>query len=132
MRALHAAGDTGEALPCHARARRRLIEELGTEPGRRSRELPQEILVEHPLGHPAEPPTARRSAPVPPARSTPRPATTAAGLVGTRWAPPAPPSTPGGGPWTCSTNSARPRPTSCAASSGIGRRRSPERRHPFV
>ncbi|MHC3469350.1 AfsR/SARP family transcriptional regulator [Streptomyces sp. 7R007] len=65
MRALHAAGDSGEALRCYAQTRRRLVEELGTEPGRRLRELHQEILHERPLTNaqdaapaaPAAPPT---------------------------------------------------------------------------
>ena len=51
MRALHAAGDSGEALRCYAQTRRHLVEELGTEPGRRLWELHQEILREQPLGH---------------------------------------------------------------------------------
>ncbi|MFF4256770.1 BTAD domain-containing putative transcriptional regulator [Streptomyces sp. NPDC001663] len=50
MRALHAAGDSGEALRCYAQTRRRLVEELGTEPGRRLWQLHQEILRERPLG----------------------------------------------------------------------------------
>ncbi|MFE2061750.1 BTAD domain-containing putative transcriptional regulator [Streptomyces sp. NPDC059467] len=49
MRALHAAGDSGEALRCYARTRERLVEELGTEPGRRLWELHQQILRDRPL-----------------------------------------------------------------------------------
>ncbi|RPE40512.1 DNA-binding SARP family transcriptional activator [Streptomyces sp. Ag109_O5-1] len=49
MRALHAVGDSGEALRCYARTRERLVEELGTEPGRRLWELHQEILRDRPL-----------------------------------------------------------------------------------
>ncbi|MFD8722676.1 BTAD domain-containing putative transcriptional regulator [Streptomyces sp. NPDC059629] len=49
MRALHAAGDSGGALRCYARTRERLVEELGTEPGRRLWELHQEILRDRPL-----------------------------------------------------------------------------------
>ncbi|MER5448344.1 BTAD domain-containing putative transcriptional regulator [Streptomyces sp. NPDC002764] len=75
MRALHASGDSGEALRCYAQTRRRLIEELGTEPGRRLRELHQEILGERPLGHPREHPPTRESAATSPARPVPRPAT---------------------------------------------------------
>ncbi|MFG2792774.1 BTAD domain-containing putative transcriptional regulator [Streptomyces sp. NPDC048419] len=51
MRALHATGDSGEALRCYAQTRRRLVEELGTEPGRRLWELHQEILRERPAQH---------------------------------------------------------------------------------
>ncbi|MDC0768752.1 AfsR/SARP family transcriptional regulator [Streptomyces sp. HD] len=51
MRALHAAGDSGEALRCYAQTRQRLVEELGTEPGRRLWDLHQEILRESPLRH---------------------------------------------------------------------------------
>ncbi|MEU6254461.1 BTAD domain-containing putative transcriptional regulator [Streptomyces sp. NPDC047043] len=64
MRALHTAGDSGEALRCYAQTRRRLVEELGTEPGRRLWQLHQEILRERPLetGHEHE----ARPATVPP------------------------------------------------------------------
>ncbi|WP_316781787.1 BTAD domain-containing putative transcriptional regulator [Streptomyces sasae] len=55
MRALHAAGDSGEALRCYARTRERLVEELGTEPGRRLWELHQEILRDRPLAPAREP-----------------------------------------------------------------------------
>ncbi|MGY6019036.1 AfsR/SARP family transcriptional regulator [Streptomyces spinosirectus] len=51
MRALHATGASGEALRCYAQTRRRLVEELGTEPGRRMWELHQEILRERPAEH---------------------------------------------------------------------------------
>ncbi len=44
MRALHAAGDSAEALRCFARIRGRLIEELGTEQGRKLRALHELIL----------------------------------------------------------------------------------------
>lgn len=73
MRALHAAGDSGEALRCYAQTRRRLVEELGTEPGRRLRELHQEILREQPLGHEHE------AAPVRPSASATPPPPTAPG-----------------------------------------------------
>ncbi|WP_293996840.1 AfsR/SARP family transcriptional regulator, partial [Streptomyces sp.] len=48
MRALYAAGDGGEALRCYAQTRKRLVEELGTEPGRRLWELHRRILRDHP------------------------------------------------------------------------------------
>ncbi|MFE3181734.1 BTAD domain-containing putative transcriptional regulator [Streptomyces violascens] len=65
MRALHATGDTAEALRCYARTRQHLVEELGTEPGRRLQELHQGILRGQP------PHDARRviSAPARPAPS---------------------------------------------------------------
>ncbi|MFI8228357.1 AfsR/SARP family transcriptional regulator [Streptomyces sp. NPDC085900] len=78
MRSLHAAGDSGEALRCYAQTRRRLVEELGTEPGRRLRELHREILGERPLGRPREHPAAGDPAAAPPARPVPRPASTVA------------------------------------------------------
>ena len=75
MRALHAAGDSGEALRCYAQTRRRLVEELGTEPGRRLWELHQEILREQPLGHEHE----HDPVPALPAASATRPPPTAPG-----------------------------------------------------
>jgi DNA-binding SARP family transcriptional activator len=48
MRALHLAGEQGEALAVYADARRILIGELGTEPGAELRELHQRILVNDP------------------------------------------------------------------------------------
>ncbi|WP_406440866.1 tetratricopeptide repeat protein [Streptomyces sp. NBC_00631] len=88
MRALHAAGDGGEALRCYTQTRNRLVEELGTEPGRRLWELHQRILRDHPgaptRGHdplPARdhPPAPTRAAlrPAPAPASTPAPATSA-------------------------------------------------------
>jgi DNA-binding SARP family transcriptional activator/tetratricopeptide (TPR) repeat protein len=71
MRALHAAGDSGEALRCYAQTRRRLVEELGTEPGRRLWELHQEILRERPLG----PPREQGAAPTPAVTTPDRPPT---------------------------------------------------------
>lgn len=44
MRALHAAGQTAEALSRYATTRRRLVEELGAEPGVELRRVHQEIL----------------------------------------------------------------------------------------
>ncbi|MFF7475981.1 BTAD domain-containing putative transcriptional regulator [Streptomyces sp. NPDC008092] len=63
MRALHAAGDSGEALRCYARTRKRLVEELGTEPGRRLWELHRRILRDHPAT--SAPAPAREHEPVP-------------------------------------------------------------------
>ncbi|MFJ9708074.1 AfsR/SARP family transcriptional regulator [Streptomyces sp. NPDC101234] len=69
MRALHAAGDSGEALRCYARTRERLVEELGTEPGRRLWELHQQILRDRPLDPAREPGTApARGRETPPAQ----------------------------------------------------------------
>ncbi|MFJ9541102.1 AfsR/SARP family transcriptional regulator [Streptomyces sp. NPDC101225] len=79
MRALHATGDSGEALRCYAQTRRRLVEELGTEPGRRLWELHHEILRERPAEtareHEAAPAAPRPAAPAP-VPPTPRPRTT--------------------------------------------------------
>jgi DNA-binding SARP family transcriptional activator/tetratricopeptide (TPR) repeat protein len=44
MRALHASGRTADALACYASARRRLVAELGVEPGSELRAAHQEIL----------------------------------------------------------------------------------------
>ncbi|MEU9341950.1 BTAD domain-containing putative transcriptional regulator [Streptomyces sp. NPDC048278] len=90
MRALHAAGDSGEALRCYAQTRRRLVEELGTEPGRRLWELHRRILRDHPTGPAlvgAHEPLPTGGHPAPPAAVRPTPATPAA---------PAPPAIPVG------------------------------------
>ena len=44
MRALHAAGRAAEALSCYAAVRRRLVEQLGVDPGPELRALHQAIL----------------------------------------------------------------------------------------
>jgi len=44
MQALHAAGRGAEALDCYQQTRRRLVEELGADPGRDLREVYQRIL----------------------------------------------------------------------------------------
>lgn len=81
MRALHAAGDGAEALRCYAQIRHRLVEELGTEPGRRLREIHQEILREQtPGGATAPAPAAPQ--PAPPAKAN--------GSAGTACGPPPP------------------------------------------
>ncbi|MGW3447150.1 AfsR/SARP family transcriptional regulator [Streptomyces sp. NPDC001076] len=69
MRALHAAGDSGEALRCYARTRERLVEELGTEPGRRLWELHRRILRDHPA---ASAPSSARDHPAASAPSSAR------------------------------------------------------------
>jgi DNA-binding SARP family transcriptional activator/tetratricopeptide (TPR) repeat protein len=49
MRALYLDGRSAEALDLHARTRRLLIDELGTEPGREIRDVHQAILREDPV-----------------------------------------------------------------------------------
>jgi DNA-binding SARP family transcriptional activator len=83
MLALYRSGRQGEALTAYQDARRVVIEELGTEPGRQLRDLHQQILTDAPdLGAPR--PAAAKPAPAvltagepasgaqPPARTTPR------------------------------------------------------------
>ncbi|MFF4505789.1 BTAD domain-containing putative transcriptional regulator [Streptomyces sp. NPDC001401] len=77
MRALYAAGDSGAALRCYAQTRQRLVEELGTEPGRRLWELHQEILRERPLGHERGHEHEHEAVPALPAASATRPPPTA-------------------------------------------------------
>ncbi|MFE7172657.1 BTAD domain-containing putative transcriptional regulator [Streptomyces sp. NPDC057616] len=89
MRALHATGDSGEALRCYAQTRRRLVEELGTEPGRRLWELHQEILRERPAEHTHAP--EHEAAPAPRATPTALPPPLSAAPPA---APPADPATP--------------------------------------
>jgi len=64
--ALYRAGRHGEALETYQQARRRLVDELGLEPGQRLRELHQQILRQDPeLDHaaaPGEETEARRGA----------------------------------------------------------------------
>ena len=48
MRVLHGLGRTAEALECFARTRRRLVDELGTEPGADLRAVHQAVLREEP------------------------------------------------------------------------------------
>ncbi|MFK0154474.1 AfsR/SARP family transcriptional regulator [Streptomyces sp. NPDC090493] len=102
MRALHAAGDSGEALRCYAQTRSRLVAELGTEPGRRLWELHQRILRDHPVApageHPADT-AAVRPAPAAPAGRD------AAGHHG-----PQPPSAPAGPRTTPVTGDRTPYP----------------------
>ncbi|MFI7336884.1 AfsR/SARP family transcriptional regulator [Streptomyces sp. NPDC050085] len=65
MRALHATGDGAEALRCFARIRRRLVDELGTEPGPKLRELHELILKDSPRTAAARPrPPVVEAAPV--------------------------------------------------------------------
>ncbi|MFI6558990.1 AfsR/SARP family transcriptional regulator [Streptomyces sp. NPDC050534] len=90
MRALHATGDSGEALRCYAQTRRRLVEELGTEPGRRMWELHQEILRERPAEHAH----AREHEAAPTTPTTPTPAPPAPGPEAPPPGPPIP-SIPG-------------------------------------
>lgn len=58
MRALHAAGRDAEALDCYAAVRRRLVEELGADPGPALREVHRVILQGEPPG-PSRPSTRR-------------------------------------------------------------------------
>jgi DNA-binding SARP family transcriptional activator len=91
IRALHAAGRTAEALDTYACTRRRLVEELGTDPGPELQSLHQAILRGHPHA-----PTSRtipnRSLPV---RDAPTTTTTrhhaATGSAHARGNPPAEP-----------------------------------------
>ena len=59
MRAMHAAGRTAEALDYFARTRRRLVEEVGIEPGAELRGVHRAVLRGEAVGAPG------RSAPVP-------------------------------------------------------------------
>jgi DNA-binding SARP family transcriptional activator/tetratricopeptide (TPR) repeat protein len=58
MRALHATGRVPEALNCYITIQRRLVEDLGVDPGTELQGLHQAILRGE-LGPPATPPTAR-------------------------------------------------------------------------
>ncbi|OKI02454.1 hypothetical protein A6A06_15560 [Streptomyces sp. CB02923] len=60
MHALYLAGDGAEALRCYAQVRHRLVEELGTEPGRKLRELHQRILRGWPMAGAADVATATK------------------------------------------------------------------------
>jgi DNA-binding SARP family transcriptional activator/tetratricopeptide (TPR) repeat protein len=68
MRALHAVGRTAEALALFARSRRRLVEELGTEPGAELRQLHQEIVRGDPATTEPPAPSHRTPAAVVPAQ----------------------------------------------------------------
>jgi DNA-binding SARP family transcriptional activator/tetratricopeptide (TPR) repeat protein len=77
MRALHTVGRSAEALDSYAMIRRRLVDELGTEPGRELREVHQAILrgeLDLPRPVPAPPPPAWTAAPLPPTSPTHVPA----------------------------------------------------------
>jgi len=50
IRALHHAGHTAEALDCYRRARKRLIDELGIEPGAELADLHRTVLRSHAAG----------------------------------------------------------------------------------
>ncbi|MEO3780176.1 BTAD domain-containing putative transcriptional regulator [Micromonospora sp. B11E3] len=78
MRALHQAGRGAEALDCFARVRRRLVEELGTEPGSELRRVHQALLRGDPDAPPPGP-ADRQAAPAP-ARRGPLPPCTPAQL----------------------------------------------------
>lgn len=58
MRALHAAGRGAEALECYAAVRKRLVEELGTDPGSGLRAVHQAILQGRLSGPAPQPPPA--------------------------------------------------------------------------
>ncbi|MEV5955027.1 BTAD domain-containing putative transcriptional regulator [Streptomyces sp. NPDC051987] len=74
MRALHAAGRSAEALDCYTAVRKRLAEELGTDPGADLRTVHEAILrgsldgpVERPVSRPPDRAAPRARPPVAPA-----------------------------------------------------------------
>ncbi|MEV7323493.1 BTAD domain-containing putative transcriptional regulator [Streptomyces sp. NPDC093970] len=73
MRALHAVGRSAEALDCYAALRKRLAEELGTDPGAELREVHQAVLRGGRAGSAAAPAVRTRVGTAAEARPTPRP-----------------------------------------------------------